>query len=532
MPSPSRRAFRAALLASAALIGAGLAVPLVPAARAQTVTEAQAGDVAKQLQAWMSGIVGPKLPIPADILRVVPDGPRYRINLPVPALTPFLTMQDVAGKPTQALLSVAIRPIEGTKWRVEALDLPSVLTLTPEGAGALAALHGTAGATPSAPSSGAQAAPAAAQPSAEMRIRAQSASGVYDTSLATESRFEWRHEGIAYVARNIGGKGEDRSAIDLSTGVTTLKPNGSGGLSVRTEASMEGYNALSNTAMGPLRMTMKRVRMAGELSALMTAQFTTIVQTVVTLGMEAQAAKAADPKTVDAKAQEAAKRAGLRKVIAALKGIMGGMTLEETIEGIDVDVMGQQGSAGKLTVSLGGGAPADKFKAFIEIGLDALKIPALPPQYLDLLPRSIAVRPSVGNIDVKAMTALAEQAAADDADTAALEAKLKDLVTKGGTELGLDRLVIDLGFARLQANGSATMVDEDKFKGAGEISMTGFDALMDRAQKMPEAGMAIPMLALLKGLGKTEGDRLIWRLTVAEDQKVLVNGMDISKLGK
>lgn len=529
MPSPSRRALRAALLASAALIGVNLAAPLVPTARAQSVTEAQAGDVAKQLRAWMTGIVGPKLPIPADMLRVVPDGARYRVNLPVPALTPFLTMQDIAGKPTQSIISVAIRPIEGTKWRVEAIDMPSVMTLTPDGAAALRGLSGLQ--SPPTGTGGAQAAPAP-KPSGEMRIRAQSASGVYDTSLATESRFEWRHEGITYVARDIGAKGEDRSSIDLSTGVTTMKPNGSGGLTIRTEASMEGYNALSNTAMGPLRMAMKRVRMTGELSALMTAQFTTIVQTVVSLAVDAQAAKAADPKTVDPKAQEAAGRAGLRQVIAALKGIMGGMTLDETIEGIEVEVMGQQGSAGKLAILLGGGAPSDKFKAFIEIGLDALKIPALPPQYADFMPRSIAVRPSVGNIDVKAMTALAEQAAADNADNAALEAKLKDLLTKGGTELGVDRLVIDLGFARLHASGSATMVDEDKFKGAGEISMTGFDALMDRAQKIPEGGMAIPVMALLKGLAKTEGDRLVWRLTVSEDQKVLVNGMDITKLGK
>jgi hypothetical protein len=361
-----------------------------------------------------------------------------------------------------------------------------------------------------------------------MRIRAQSASGVYDTSLTTESRFEWRHEGITYVARDLGAKGEDRSSIDLSTGVTTMKPNGSGGLTVRTEASMEGYNALTNTAMGPMRMVMKRVRMAGELNALMTAQFTSIVQTVVSLAMDAQAA---DPKA-DPKAKEAAGRAGLRQVIAALKGIMGGMTLEETIEGIEVEMMGQQGSAGKLVLNIGGAAPSDKFKAFLEIGLDALKIPALPPQYTDFVPRGIVLRPSVGNIDGKAMTALAEQAAADNADHAALEAKLKDLLTKGGTELGMERLVIDLGFARLQASGSATMVDEDKFKGGGEISMTGFDALMDRAQKMPEAGMAIPVMALLKGLGKAEGDRLVWRLTVSEDQKVLVNGMDITKLGK
>jgi len=521
MPSSPRRALRAALLATAALVGASLPGPSGSHALAQAITDAQASDLAKQLQAWMASVVGPKLPIPADILKVVPDGPRYRVNLPVPALAQFATMQDTAGKPTQSLISVALRPIEGTKWRVEALDLPSVITLTPDGA---AALQSTAGVAPS-PSPD-------AKPAAEMRIRAQSASGVFDTSQTTESRFEWKHEGIVYVARNMGARGEDRSTVDVSSGSTTLRPNGSGGLTIRTDAVMEGYNALTNTAMGPMRMNMKRVRMVGELGALVTSQVTTIVQTVVGLGMDAQAAKGADPKTADAKAREAANREGLRKVIAALKGIMGGLTLEETIEGIDIEVMGQKGSAAKLVFNLGGGAPSDKFKAFLEVGLDDLKIPAVPPQYAELMPRSVVVRPSVGNIDVKALTALAEEASADNADTRAVEAKLQNLLTKGGTELGVDRLVIDLGFARLQASGAATMVAEDRFKGAGEVSMTGFDALMDRAQKLPEAGMAIPVLALLGGLAKTEGDKKIWRLTFSEDKKVLVNGMDITKIGK
>lgn len=521
MPSSPRRALRAALLATVALVGASLPGPSGSPALAQAVTQAQAGDLAKQLQAWMASVVGPKLPIPAEILQVVPDGERFRVNLPVPALAPFATFQDAAGKPTQSVLSVAIRPMDGTKWRVEAMDLPAVMMLTPEGA---AALQSTSGVAPSSSPD--------AKPAAEMRIRTQSASGVFDTSQATESRFEWKHEGIAYIARNMGARGEDRSTVDVSSGTTTLKPNGSGGLTIRTDAVMDGYRAVTNTAMGPMRMEMKRVRMVGELGALVTSQVTTIVQTVVGLGMDAQAAKGADPKTADAKAREAANREGLRKVIAALKGIMGGLTVEETIEGLDIEMMGQKGSAAKLVFNLGGGAPSDKFKAFLEIGLDGLKVPALPPQYVDLMPRSVMLRPSVGNIDVKALTALAEEASADNADSAAMEAKLKNLLTKGGTELGVDRLVIDLGFARLQASGAATMVAEDRFKGGGEISMTGFDALMDRAQKLPEAGMAIPVLALLGGLAKTEGDKKVWRLTFSEDQKVLVNGMDITKIGK
>ena len=61
--------------------------------------------------------------------------------------------------------------------------------------------------------------------------------------------------------------------------------------------------------------------------------------------------------------------------------------------------------------------------------------------------------------------------------------------------------------------------------------MTGYDALMDRVQKMPEAAQGIPVLALLRGLARTEGDKLVWRLELTEDQKITVNGVDLRKLG-
>jgi len=515
MPILPRCGLRAALLASAVLLGAGPTAFLAAPASAQTVTEAQAADVAKQLQAWMSSIVGPKLPIPPDLLRVVPDGSRYRINLPIPALSPLASMQDVSGKPTEAVLSLAVKPLEGTRWRIEALDMPSRITLSPEGAAMLGSVSGVA------PS------PNGPKPEAEFRLRSQSITGEYDTSLATEARVEWRHEGISYAARNVGGSKEDRSTIDLSTGVTTLKPNGSGGVTIRTETQMEGYSSFSDGATGKLRVAAKRLAMRGELGALMTSQFTSIIQTVVRLAVDNQAGGMTD----DGKKRQAESREGLRKVIAAMKGIMSGMTLEEIVEGLEVEAMGQGGGATKVTFGLGGTAPSDKFKAFLEVGLEGLKIAALPPDYLDLVPRSIVLRPVVGNIDVKKLTALAEEAAADDANHDALQGKLIELITKGGTELGLERLAIDLGFARLQASASAVVVAEDRYKGTGEVSITGFDALMDKAQKMPEGAMALPVMALLKGLAKTEGDRLIWRIAFSEDKKVLVNGMDISKLG-
>ena len=514
----SRHGAKAALLASAVLFG------LSGPAGAQTRTDAQAQDLSKQLQEWMVSILGPKVPLPPNVVKVSPDGERFRINLPLPP--GLVSMQDTAGKPTDALFSAAVRPIGGTRWRVEAFDMPALAQLSPESAAALGALSGgMPNNTPGNKPSGTAGGPAAA-PKAEFRIRSQSASGMFDTSLATESRLEWRMEGITYTAENLGGQADGRTTTDIYTGTTRLSPARGGGIDIASEGVIEGYSQVStNATMGPMRIMAKRMQVRGELGALMTNQITNIIQTIVGLGMDAQAG-GSDPKR-----QEAAKKDGLRKVIALMKGIMGGLSVEETVEGLEVEMMGQRGGAGRLAVAFGSAAPTDKFKAFLEIGLDGLKVSGLPPQFADLMPRSIVLRPTIGNIDVKALTALAEEAAADNADAPAVERKFMALITTGGTELGMERLSIDLGFARLQASGTATMISQDWFKGQGEIAVTGFDALMDRAQKMPEAAQAVPALALLKGLGKTEGDRLVWRLSLTDDKKVLVNGMDLAKLG-
>jgi hypothetical protein len=514
--SPRRRP-RAALLAS--VLTAALAAP----AGAQTVTPAQADDLAKQLRGWLSGLVDNRLPIPPDALRVAPAGANYRISVPLPL--PLLDMQDASGGKLDSLFSLDVAPIDGGKWRIVGMAVPASLRLSRDGSAMLGGLTGAGGGA-------ARPGQTPAGPELEMKVRAQTASGVFDPSQASESRLEYKVEGLTYSARNLTGKAEN-AAVAVDTYLTTLttRPNG-GGLDIMVNLALDGYRQTGeDRELGPYRVAMRRITGQYELGGLMTGQLTGIIRTAVNLGMDSQAALAAPGAPEEKRVKgEAAAREGARKIIGLLTGMLRGLSTQAVAEGIDIEIMGQKGGAGKFLIGWGGEAPAEKLKAFLEFGLDGLKVEALPPQYQDLLPRSIAFRPSVGNIDVKALTDLAREAAADGADSAALERKLQTLLTSTGIEVGLDRLRIDLGIAQLDAKMAATIVGPMQAKGEGEIGITGYDALMEKVSKLPEGAQALPVLALLGGLSKTEGNRKVWRLALTPDNKMTVNGMDISKI--
>ncbi len=526
----SPRLRRGLLLATAVALPLALSPIAVSGAHAADVTPAQAQDVAKQLQDWMTAMLGGKVPIPPDLIKVVPAGELYRLTIPVPPAV--LQMQDGAGKPTDALYALTLRSLGGTRWGIEEFRMPSVMALSAEAAGGLSAgLAGASGMAVAPP--GGKSAPGAAPtaaPSMEIRIRSQSGTGVYDTSLKTESRLEITTQGISVRSAGLGQPGQrSEGTIDRFTGSFQLRPTASGGVDTINDWTMEGYTGLSaDPTLGEMKFSARRVRIRGELGALMTAQVTSVVQTAIQMAMDAAAqGKPANPadKLGDAG------RAKLRTIIAALKGVVSGMSLEESVDGLGLSLMGQSGSAERVLFLLGGGAPDGKFGAHMELGVDGLKVPALPPQYADLLPRSVSVRPVVSNIDVVALTKLADEALDPKADMDALQAKLLGLFMGNGVQVGIERLLIDLGTTKLTASGSVTPMSPTSAKGQAEIAMTGYDALMDRVQKMPEAMQVIPVLALVRGLARTEGDKLVWRLAVTEDQKITVNGVDLRKLG-
>ena len=224
-------------------------------------------------------------------------------------------------------------------------------------------------------------------------------------------------------------------------------------------------------------------------------------------------------------------------LFSLVKNLLTGIALRGGAEDIDLDVAGKPVSAGRFLIEFGGESPADILSAYMRIALDDLKIGDLPPEFAGLIPRVADLCISVSNLDLKGLTALAKDALDPAADPRAMNDRLAALLAQGKPVLGVDQVLIDLGFATLKGAGQAIYVGFGKngvtapVLAEGQVTVTGLDALMERAGTLPNTDQVLPVLALIKGLGKADGDRMVWNLRFDENYQLLVNGVDISKMG-
>jgi hypothetical protein len=501
-----------ALLASVFTFG------LTAQGHAADVTADQAKAVADQLRGFLAGLLTDRVQVPDWLMTVTPAGPAYTIV--VQSVDGPFVRTDEAGKPTTAWLTATVRPEDGTRWHIDNLMFPSSYRLSPDAASALAGLM------PSAPTA---AAPKPA--SMEWRVRTQWASGVFDTAQASDSRLDFKMEGVNYESRNFGSGMDSHTTVEKMEGRYIVHPTGSGGVDYRAEATMDGYTAVSNNpAMGNITFKTRHATVRAETGAVMNAQVAHLIRTMIVLGLDANAADAKGP---DAKADmDKAGRAALRSMIGMLKGIMTGVKVDETFEGLDVKAGPGAASADRAGVSFGGEAPADTLKAFMEFNVGGLKVVGLPPDMADFVPRSFVVRPTVSNIDVKALTQLASDAAADGADPDMATAQLMQLFTAGGVKIGFERFDADLGYASITGTGEATIVGPSAVQGTADIVITGFDSLLMHAAKLPNPAQAMAMLAMAKGFGKSQGDKTVWHIAISPDNNILVNGVDVTPGGR
>ncbi len=492
---------KTALLASVFTLG------LIAPGRAADVTGDQARAVAEQLRGVLVGLLTDRVKIPADLMTVVPAGEAYTIA--VRSAEGLVARADEAGKPTTAWVTATIRPDDGTRWHIDSLTFPAAVRLSQAGATSLADLM------PRNP-----AAVAGSAPSMEWRIRSQSASGVFDTAQTSDSRLEFRMEGVAYDAKGFGGGADSHLTVDRMEGRYLMHPTRSGGVDYSGEATMDGYASVTdNPSLGPIRFKTRHAAARGETGSVMIGQVADLIRTLVGLGLDASISQPQDDK---------AGRAALRTLIGTMRGVMTGAKLEESFEGVDIEAGAGRGSADRFGVAFGGEAPGDTLKAFMELSAGGLKIAGLPPDAADFVPRSFVVRPTVANIDLKALTELADAAAADDADPDLMIVQLMELFTTGGVRVGFEHLDVDLGYASMTGSGDATVVGPNAVQGSADIVVTGLDAMMAHAQKLPNAAQAMAMLALAKGFGKAQGDKTVWHIAVSPDNKILINGMDVT----
>ena len=471
-------------------------------ARAEDIGPAQAQVLQQQLRDWLAGLLGPAPAPPVLPVQITGEGDHYRATWPIRGL------DSPAG---DAAITASVRPLDGGRWAIDGIRAPD-----------------TAGFTVTVPDAGDDATGGTLK--VAFTLGRQDSHAVIDPALASPSTL---HLGLGDLAITTdSAKLHQEQHIARYDVETSLRPAPNAGSDGRLDAAMEATVEAMETAArlqngGAIAFGAQKIHAVGRIDA---------VSRDKAVGLIAAMRGLFDAMPHDAVARHgrddlpAPARAQLRALIAALPDLLSGVRVEETLDGLQVEVAGMGGLALRhALLAFGGEAPGGNLRAWFEIGLDGLDLPGLPPKMSAYLPRHVELRPSMSGIRTADLSKLALDATEEGAGGDALDRDIAAIFGHGGVNLGVETLAFDLGPAKVEGVGRLVVLAPDAWHGEARLSATGLDGLTEQARNDPDLQQALPALLMLRGLARPDGDRLVWDIA-SEGTAVTVNGIDLSAL--
>jgi hypothetical protein len=491
MPQPRRAAFPTALW-TALLLGTALSAPAAMAAPA-AVTAEQAQAVEQEVHDWLQALLGSAVVAPDRPVHLVAEGGDYALLIPFnadSAITGHLTPQD-----------------DG-RWLLSDVKVPSPATFTLD--------------IP-VPAQGGQAATAGTMTRTyQFNVARQETTGVFDPSYKTASTLQDRFEGFQLTSS--GGGFRQTSQMTHAAGQSTLTPAADGRFDIASESTFDGY-ILDHQQDGggfTIHVTADHGRTSAQVSGVSSDHGPAFLRNMVSLIVQILPAMSKDgPPDLTPE-----QRTRLRGVVDALDGLASGLQADYALENLQVQAGAFSGIARRAHLDVGGEAPGNMLKVYLDLGVEALSIPGLPVgPYADLVPTEVHLRPTLSGIGTKDLRDLAYQVL-DAADRGQGAPDPAPLFAHGGIVAGLDAVSFNVGPTVFTGHGAVTIPKPNAYDGQGQVAATNFDALMDRAKRDPTMEQALAVLTVAKGIGRTNGNQIVWDVTY-QAGKVLVNGVDV-----
>lgn len=468
-------------------------------AHADDIGPAQAQALQQQLKDWLAGLLGPGIALPDLPLQITGEGDHYRMTWPIPGLD---------NPASDAALTASVRPLDGGRWAIEAIKLPDAanFTMTIPDTGDIA----TSGPL-----------------KAALTVGRQDSHAVIDPALASPSTLHIDLGNLAVTTDS--AKEHQEQHIDRYAVETSLKPVQDGRLDVAMDATMGGWKSAAQVeGSAAVAIAVQNMHALGRIDGVSRDKVGGLVSAMNGFF------RALPPDVMEKHGRgdlPAPARVQLRALIEALPDMLTGVRLEETVDGLQIEVAGMGGLALQhILLGFGGEAPDGKLHAWFDIGLDGLNTPSLPPKVTAYLPHHIELRPSVSGIRTADLTKLALDATEEGGGDDRLAPDIAAIFAQGGVNLSLETLSFDLGPAKVEGVGKVVMLSPDSWHGEARLSATGLDELTAQARTNPDLQQALPVLIMLRGLAKPDGNRLVW-VIVSEGTTVTVNGIDLSQLG-
>jgi hypothetical protein len=463
-----------------------LAVMAAPAARAQ-VTPDQAKALETQIRNWVTGLIGPEIKLSGVPFHILPDGDHYRLEAPIAGgLAPGVSVNA-------APVTAAIRKLDGNRWAIDNLLVPSPFTAK------------VTGKKPELNSA------------FSLKIDGQEMHAVFDPTLATSSTSDGKVSGVTEILNT--RQGNQTVTIARATMHSVLTPADGKGMTLQSESTAEGYASSHSPRTGvPTTISVDRLHTSLTARQVNFAKLGEALHTATSLGVLNEN-------------RSPAARALARQLVLAMADLMDRMDAEETADGVHLDVADHSGSAKKFSLNAGFGAPGGKAEFHMKLAIDGPDSPEIPPgPFRDYLPTHIALSPRISGVPkatlVKLLLEVIDAGGTKKQNPNEMEA---ELLKNGPLELGMDDLALDMGPAMLTGNGAMDVASATDVSGQAEIHMTGLDTLIRKVNATPELRQAAPVLIFLKGIGEQNGKDTVWNVKYAND-KLTVNDTDMSSM--
>ena len=468
-------------------------------ARADDIGPAQAQALDQQLKDWLAGLLGPSVKLPELPWRITGEHDHYVITWPIPGLT---------GSAGEVASTADVRPLDNGRWAIDGIKMPpsgSFTMIIPDA---------------SAPGN-------SAPVQVEFSIGKQDSHGVIDPGLATASTLHTEVGDVMLSTDSMNQRQEQR--FDRYLADTDLAPAQNGRLDLTQNMTVHGWKSASQIMGGtPVAIGVQTMHAIGRIKGVNRDRVAALLAAAGGL----IGTLPPDIATKDDKADlPAPVRAQLRLLVESLQDMLTEVSLEETLDGLQLEIAGIGGlSMRHFLLGFGGEAPDGRLHAWVDIGLDELDSPSLPPNVAAFLPHHLEIKPSLSGVLTADLHKLALDATDEGADSDSLEPDVAAIFSHGGVNLDVQTLSFDLGPAKFEGTGHATALSPDTWHGEAHVVAAGFDDLTVRARADPDLQQALPVLILLRGLAKPDGKRLVWDV-VSDGPTVTVNGLDLSQLG-
>ncbi|HEY1933982.1 MAG TPA: hypothetical protein VGG99_18380 [Acetobacteraceae bacterium] len=466
-------------------LGIALAVPLhamAHPAAPQPGPPPSPDAAAAQVQAWLAERLGPHAA--ADLrIHVTPEDDHLRVAAADPL---------VSG---EAEATAALRPGPNGRWVMDRIRIPAATFTLPGPRG-----------------------PAAYA----FSIGAQDSHAVVDPALAAPSSLDLDLSDMGLTSNGPGlhqAEHVGRLAVHAR-----LTPHGDR-LDFDQQTTLAGWHSASRVSGKVATVAADQVQASSHIGGLdhrhAEALLAAVAGLLATLPADAAAAERGAPLPAPA-------HAAVLAWIDALRGPVADTHGAETVNGLTVTVAGQgEAHVRQMRMAADFSAARGLVHGWFDVSIDGLHVSGLPKDEAALVPTRIALHPTVAGVRLADLTTLMQEATEPGASPDRLRNDAQTLLMHPGVTLGMESISLTLGPATLFGHGHVTLTEHDGYAIDAHFIATGFDTLMAQAATNPAMRRSLPVLAVMRGFARQEGNRLAWDVT-EHNGALTVNGIPLS----